>query len=97
MRRAVALLLVAIVGAACSAATVKWQKTGVSAGEQQRDETDCYSRASVEGSVPSAQRVSTTGSTPMDPQTTQVQPFDSGVFEQCMHDRGYERIAPTPK
>jgi hypothetical protein len=76
---------------------VKWQKAGTSPGEQQRDETDCYSRASLESSAPSAQRVSTTGSTPMDPDTTRVQPFSSTVFEQCMHDRGYERVVPTPK
>ena len=97
MRQALALVLVALASAACSS-TVKWEKTGVSAGEQQRDETDCTARASRESSVPSAQRVSTTTSTPVDPQATQVRPFDSGVFEQCMRDRGYERVAPpAPK
>jgi hypothetical protein len=96
MRRTVALILVAIAGVACSS-TVKWQKAGVSAAEQQRDETDCTSRASLESSVPSAQRMSTTGSTPIDPTTTRVAPFDSAVYEECMRTRGYERVAPTPK
>jgi hypothetical protein len=89
-----ALVLVAIVSVACSAA-VKWEKAGASAGEQQRDEADCTARASRESSVPSAQRVSTTSSSPVDPQATQVRPFDTGVFEACMHDRGYERVAPA--
>ena len=91
------MILVAMASAACSAA-VKWEKAGGSAAEQQRDETDCTSRASLESSVPSAQRVSTTGSTPMDPQATRVQPYDAGAFEECMRARGYERVAPaTPK
>jgi hypothetical protein len=96
MRRTLALTLVALACVACSS-TVKWQKAGVSPGEQQRDETDCTSRASLESSVPSAQRVSTTGSTPIDPTTTRVAPLDAGVFEECMKTRGYERVAPTPK
>jgi hypothetical protein len=96
VRRAVALGLVVIGAASCATAPrVRWEKAGVSPGEQQRDETDCTSRASLESSVPSAQRVSPTGSTPVDPQVTRVRPLDSTVYEDCMRTRGYERIAPA--
>jgi hypothetical protein len=91
------LMLVAIAGAGCAAATVKWEKPGVSTADQQHDETDCTSRASLESTVPSAQRMSTTVSTPIDPQSTRVEPYDPAVFEECMRTRGYERVAPTPK
>jgi hypothetical protein len=53
MRRLVALALVALAGVSCSAA-VRWQKTGVAAAEQQRDETDCTARANREGTVSTA-------------------------------------------
>ena len=98
MRRVVAMALVAIAGVACSAA-VKWEKAGASPAEQQRDEADCTSRANLEATIPSAQQVSTTGAgnTPIGPTTTRVAPFDTGVFETCMRDRGYERVAPGTK
>src|SRR5262245_66415353 len=95
VRRAVTLALVAIVGTSCSSAMrVQWQKAGVSAAEQQRDETDCTSQASRQSSVPTAQNVGVTPGTPVDPQATRVRPFDSVVYEECMKTRGYERIAP---
>jgi hypothetical protein len=96
MRRVLALILLAITGAACSA-TVKWEKAGASAAERQRDETDCTSQASRQSSVPTAQNIGVTPGTPVDPQATRIRSFDTTVFEECMRTRGYERVAPTPK
>ena len=62
--------------------------------EQQRDETDCTSRANLNTGATSTQRLSTTTSTPVDPQLW-VSPVDSTVYEDCMRTRGYERITPT--
>lgn len=49
-----------------------------------------------ETTVPSASTVgtSTTTGTPLDPQRNRIQPYDAGVFEECMRTRGYERVPP---
>ena len=95
VRRAAALGLVVIGAASCATAPrVRWEKAGVSPAEQQRDETDCTSRANLTTGATSTQRLSTTSSTPVDPQL-RVSPVDSTVYEDCMRDRGYERITPA--
>jgi hypothetical protein len=91
----VALGLVVIGAASCATAPrVRWEKAGVSPGEQQRDETGCTSRANLNTGATSIQRFSTTTSTPVDPQL-RVSPVDSTVYEDCMRTLGYERVAPA--
>jgi hypothetical protein len=96
MKRLVALALVALASASCSA-VIRWEKSGVGAAEQQRDETECTARASRETSVPTAV---TSGTTPspvtLDPQRTRIQSYDADVFESCMRDRGYQRVPGRP-
>ena len=89
------LALVAIAGASCSAA-IRWEKSGVGEAERQRDETDCTARASRESTVPSAQGVGTTPGTPYGSETTQIRPYDAGLFDECMRSRGYERVPARP-
>jgi hypothetical protein len=97
MRRLGALVLVALVGVSCSSA-VRWQKAGVAAADQRRDETVCTSLANRETTVPSASTVgtSTTTGTPYDPQQNRIQTYDVAAFEECMRTRGYERVPPGP-
>jgi hypothetical protein len=97
MRGLAALVVVALVGVSCSTA-VRWQKAGVGAAEQQRDETACTGLANRESTVPTASGygTGTTTSTPLDPQRNRIQPYDAGVFEECMRTRGYERVPATP-
>ena len=98
MRRLVALALVALAGVSCSAA-VRWQKAGVAAAEQQRDETDCTARANRETTVSTASTRADSpgaGGTPLDYQRNRIEPYDPGVFEECMRTRGYERVPPGP-
>jgi len=89
--------LVALLGMSCSAA-VRWQKTGVAAADQQRDETECTSLANRETTIPSASTVgsSPTTSTPYDPQRNRIQAYDVAAFEECMRTRGYERAPARP-
>jgi hypothetical protein len=87
--------LVVIGTASCATVSrVRWEKAGVSPAELQRDETDCTSRATLDTGATTTQRMSTTTSTPVDPQR-RVSPVDSMVYEDCMRTRGYERIAPA--
>jgi hypothetical protein len=95
MKRLVALALVAVAGASCSAA-IRWEKSGVGAAEQQRDETDCTARASQETTVPTAVISGTSTSTPVEPTRTRIQPYNADVFETCMRDRGYQRVPSRP-
>jgi len=96
MRRILILALVVIAGVSCSQA-VRWQKSGISAAEQQRDEADCTARASREASVPTAARVGSGTNPPYDPQQAQVQAYDVNVFAECMRSRGYEQVTPAAK
>jgi hypothetical protein len=97
MRRLGAFVLIALVGASCSSA-VRWQKAGVGAADQRRDETECTGLANREATVPSASTVgtSTTTGTPLDPQRNRIQPYDAAAFEECMRTRGYERVPSRP-
>jgi hypothetical protein len=85
--------LVALVGVSCSSA-VRWQKSGVAAPQQRQDETECTSLATREptASTTTGYGTGTTTTTPVDPQRNRIQPYDAGVFEECMKTRGYERV-----
>jgi hypothetical protein len=89
-----------VVGAAvvwtlgCSAA-VRWEKAGGSDAERRRDEAECVSLASREGTVPAAQTASASTSTPLDSQRTQLRSYDIALMEQCMTGRGYQMVAPA--
>jgi hypothetical protein len=93
-RRLVVLAVAAVSTVGCTAA-VRWEKPGASEAQRQRDETECVSRSSREGVVPSAQTVGTSPGTPTDPQRTRVLTTDPAVFDECMKARGYERVAPS--
>ena len=94
MRRIVVLSIAVMWILGCSAA-VRWEKSGVSDAERQRDEAECVSRASREGTVPSAQTVGTSTSTPIDPQRTRMQTYDLAVLDECMKTRGYQQVTPA--
>ena len=92
MRRLGALVLIAVAVGSCSTA-VRWQKTGVDAAVQRRDETECAGLASRETTVPTVTGygTGTTTSTPLDSQRNRIQPYDPAVFEECMKTRGYQQ------
>jgi hypothetical protein len=96
MRRVVVLVLVVLGSAAC-AAGVRWEKAGASEAERQRDETECAARANRDRSVP-AQRITTRSGTRASEsiELVTVRDFDSGVFDECMQTRGYQRVTPRP-
>ena len=89
------LAFVVIASASCSTA-IRWEKPGVGAGEQQRDETECTSLASREGTAPTAETVGSAAGTPYDPTRVRMQPYDASRFEDCMRTRGYERVPARP-
>ena len=96
----VALLGIGIAGCATA---VRWEKSGVSAGERQRDETECMARASRESGVPSAQSgvpsaqsAGTTVGMPVDPQRARTPGYDAAVLDACMAGRGYTRVSSRP-
>ena len=95
MRRVMVFALVAVASASCATA-IRWEKSGVGDAERRRDETECTSRASLEGEVPAAQSVGTTSGTPYDPQRARIRPYDATLFEECMRTRGYERAPARP-
>jgi hypothetical protein len=95
MKRVMVLACVVIASTSCSSA-IRWEKPGVGVGEQQRDETECTSRASRESSVSAAQSAGTTSGTPIDPQVTRIRTYDASLFEECMRTRGYEQVPPRP-
>jgi hypothetical protein len=94
MRRIVVLSVAVIWILGCSAA-VRWEKSGVSDAQRQRDETECVSLASREGTIPTAQTTATSPTTPIDPQRTRVQGYDVVKFDECMKTRGYQQVAPA--
>jgi hypothetical protein len=96
MRRTVVLALV-IVGVAGCAAAVRWEKSGASPADLQRDEADCMARASREATLPSAPSTATSLGTPVDPQRARIQAYDSAVLDQCMTALGYARVPPQPR
>jgi hypothetical protein len=96
-RRLGLLVLVALVGVSCSAA-VRWQKAGVAAADQQRDETECTSLANRETTIPSASTVgsSPTTSTPYDPQRNRIQTYDVARLRRVQADPRHERAPARP-
>jgi hypothetical protein len=92
IRRGIVLALVILVGASC-AATVRWEKPGVADADRRRDETDCTSQASREGTGPSVQ---TYGATSVQPTPQRAQTLDLIAFEDCMKARGYQRVPASP-
>ncbi len=95
MRGVVVLTLVTLVGAACGTAA-RWERSGASATDLRRDETECSSLASRDRSVPT-QRLSRTGTRYNENvELVTVRDFDSGAFDECMKARGYARVAPRP-
>ena len=95
MRRALVVAFVVIASVSCST-VIRWEKSGVGAGERQRDETECTSLATRDSTVPTAQSVGATSGTPVSPQDTRIQPYDASRFEDCMRTRGYERVPARP-
>ena len=99
MWRAIFLTLLALGGAAC-APGARWDQDRPGATDEGmglvtvRD----FDSGVFETTVPSASTVgtSTTTGTPLDPQRNRIQPYDAGVFEECMRTRGYERVPPRP-
>jgi hypothetical protein len=87
------VVLIAMAAVSCST-VVRWQKSGVSAAQQQQDETDCTGLANRETTISTASTTgaSSTGSTPYDPQRNRIQTYDTAVFDDCMRTRGYERV-----
>jgi hypothetical protein len=95
MRRII-VLVAAVTWIVGCAAAIRWEKSGASEAERQRDETECVARASREGTVPTAQTVGTSPGTPGDSQRTRIQQYDPAVFDECMTARGYVRVPPRP-
>jgi hypothetical protein len=98
MRRTVVLALtLTALGATACATGVRWERTGGTEAERRRDEAECAARANRDRSVP-AQRISARSGS----RTTEgiefvtVRDFDSGVFDECMRTRGYERVPTRP-
>jgi hypothetical protein len=90
------VLALVVIGSTACAAAVRWERSDATETERQRDETECGARASRESTVPSARMVGTSPGTPADPQRVRVQLYDSGVFDECMQTRGYERVPARP-
>jgi hypothetical protein len=95
VRRLTVLALVALASVSCGAA-IRWEKPGVSDTERKKDETECVSLSSREGTVPSAQTATSITSTPVGYQTTRVDPYNATVFDECMGTRGYKRVPSRP-
>lgn len=93
MRRTVVLGAAVVWTLGCSAA-VRWEKTGASDAERRRDEAECVSLASREGTVPTAQSASASTATPLD-YRARIQSYDTALVEQCMTGRGYRMVAPA--
>ncbi len=96
--RGTVVVALVVIGIAGCATAVRWEKSGASEGERQRDETECMARASREGAVPSGQSVGTgtSPSLPVDPQRARTQGFDAATLDECMAGRGYTRASPRP-
>jgi hypothetical protein len=97
MRRVVVLALFVLGSTACGAG-VRWERSGATAAERQRDETECAARANRDRSVPVQRSVSgSSGRVGQEGiELVTVRDFDSGVFDECMKTRGYERVPPRP-
>jgi hypothetical protein len=96
MWRVPVLILVALGSAACVTG-VRWERPGATEAERRRDESECAAQANRDRSVP-AQRIVTrsSGRTTEGMELVTVRDFDSGVFDECMRTRGYERVPARP-
>jgi hypothetical protein len=95
-RRGLVLALVVFGSVACAAGT-RWERPGGTEADRKSDETDCASLANRDRSVP-AQRIVTRpgGRTTEGVELVTVRDFDSGVFDECMRSRGYQRVPAAP-
>jgi hypothetical protein len=93
----VPVLILLTLGSAACATGVRWERSGATEAEQRRDESECAARANRDRSVP-AQRIVTrsSGRTTEGMELVTVRDFDSGVFDECMRTRGYERVPARP-
>jgi hypothetical protein len=95
MWRVLALIVVLVGSAACGAG-VRWERAGGTETERRRDETDCAALANRDRSVP-AQRITRAGGrTTESVELVTVRDFDSGVYDECMKTRGYQRVPARP-
>lgn len=96
MRRVLALSLLALWSAAC-ATGARWERPGATEADRRRAETECAAQANRDHSVP-AQRIITRpgGRTTEGIELVTVRDFESGVFDECMRTRGYERVPARP-
>jgi hypothetical protein len=94
MRRTVVLGAAVVWTLGCAAA-VRWEKTGASDADRRRDEAECVSLASREGTVSTAPTASASTATPLESQRTRIQSYDTALVEQCMTGRGYHMLAPA--
>ena len=84
-------------GAAACATGARWERPGGTEAERRRDETECAAQANRDRSVPAQRIVSRSGG-----RTTEsmglvtVRDFDSGIFDECMRTRGYDRVPARP-
>ena len=90
------LILVAPGSAAC-ATGARWERPGATEVERRRDETECAAQANRDRSVP-GQRITSRpgGGVTESTELVTVRDFDSGVFDECMRTRGYERVPARP-
>ena len=84
-----------VMGIAGCAAAVRWEKSGGSAADLQRDETECVALATREV-TPSAQPTGTTTGAPVGAERTRIQASDTTVLDECMKARGYTRVSRPP-
>lgn len=96
MFRALVLSALLVGSAACGAA-VRWERSGGTEAERQRDETECAAQANRDRSVP-AQRIITRSGTVANEsiELVTVRDFDWDAFNECMRTRGYARVPTRP-
>jgi len=96
MRRALALSLLALGTVAC-ATGARWERSGGTDAERERDEAACASQANRDHSVVT-QRISGRpgGGTVETPELVTVRDFDTGAYDECMRTHGYEQVPARP-
>jgi hypothetical protein len=95
MWRDLALVVVLLGSAACGAG-VRWERPGGTEAERRRDETDCAALANRDRSVPAQRTTRSGGRTTESVELVTVRDFDSGVYDECMKSRGYQRVPGRP-
>jgi hypothetical protein len=96
MWRVLAPTLLALCSVAC-ATGARWERPGATDAERRRDETECAAQANRDRSVPAQRSVTRPGGrTTEGMELVTVRDFDSGVFDECMRTRGYERVPGRP-